>query len=68
MQSTQPNLSTLRSAARARGFEIDLSSGQLEMFLLADPDAVVFTASWPVGDERAEQEARHWLSKRLEVA
>jgi hypothetical protein len=61
MQSTCPDLSILRSAARARGFEIDLSSGQLEMFLLADPNGMTFTGSWPAEDERAEPEARHWL-------
>ncbi len=61
MQSTQPDLRALRSAARARGFEIDLSSGQLELYPLADPDGETFTGSWPPGDERAEPEARRWL-------
>lgn len=63
MQNTRPDLSSLRSAARAQGFEIDLSSGPLEMFLLADPDQVTFTGSWPAETFRAEQEAWHWLER-----
>ena len=63
-RSSQPNLSTLRSAARERGFEIDLSSGHIELFHLTDPDGEAFTGNWPAGDERAEPEARHWLESQ----
>lgn len=66
MQNRQPDLNALRSAARAQGFEVDLSSGQIELFHLADPDGETFTGSWPAVDSRAEPEARHWLESNSE--
>ncbi|HET8843758.1 MAG TPA: hypothetical protein VFN35_20005 [Ktedonobacteraceae bacterium] len=54
MQSIRAGLIELRNAARAQGFEADLSSGHIELFPPADPNGEEFTGSWPASDERAE--------------
>ncbi len=64
MQSIDTGLIELRSAARAQGFEVDLSSGHIELFPPADPDGQEFTGSWPASDSRAEPEARSWLESQ----